>query len=140
MLGTTEGSLQLLPASSNGVTQAWYGDGKLSGGIASFPVQPATQIELQVRLWLSSYPSYEDALLSGPSPLVAKGIIQLITLGNVDGQIPTPPSEIVFPPGIGDTPFRAFLVPVPEPGAGLLLLLALPFLTGRWFKSRRVRK
>jgi hypothetical protein len=139
-LGTQEGSLQLLPASSNGVTRTWFRDGIFYGGIASFPALPATQIQLQVRLWAGPYGSYEEAALNDPSPLLARGIVQLIHLGNAGFQVPTPPSDMLFPPGPGDTSFQGFLVPVPEPNVSLLLLLALPFLAARRIKSRRVRK
>jgi hypothetical protein len=141
MLAVPESSLELLPASSNGVTRTWYGDGKFNGGIASFPIGPTTQIQLQVRLWSGSYGSYEEAALNDPSPILARGIVQLITLGNAPGDIPTPPTLMVAPVGVGDTPFQAFLVPVvPEPSAGLLLLLALPFFAARWIQSRGARK
>jgi hypothetical protein len=81
-LGTSEGSLELLPAARNGVTRTWYGDGRFNGGVASFPVEGGTQIELQVRLWAGPYGSYEEAALNDPSPLLARGIVQFITLGN----------------------------------------------------------
>jgi hypothetical protein len=38
-LGTSESSLEPLPAARNGVTHTWYGDGRFNGGIASFPVE-----------------------------------------------------------------------------------------------------
>jgi hypothetical protein len=133
-VGTSESSLEPLPAARNGVTRTWYGDGKFNGGIASFPIEGGTQIQLQVRLWAGSYRSYEEAALNDPSPLLARGIIQLITLGNAPGTVPTLPADINFPPAPTDTPFRAFLVPVPEPSTTLLLLLALPFLAMRWLK------
>jgi hypothetical protein len=140
IIGTPESSLELLPASSNGVTRTWYGDGKFNGGIASFPIGPTTQIQLQVRLWAGSYGNSEEAALNDPSPILARGIVQLITLGNAPGDIPTPPTPMVAPVGVGDTPFQAFLVPVPEPSAGLLLLLALPFFAARWIQLRGARK
>jgi hypothetical protein len=139
-LGIPESSLELLPAGRNGVTHRWYGDGQFNGGIASFPVEGGTQIQLQVRLWAGLYGSYEEAALNDPYPLLARGIIQLITLGNVPtGVGASPPTDITSPIGPTDTRFRAFLVPVPEPSAGLLWLLGLPFLAAHWFKSCRGR-
>jgi hypothetical protein len=139
-LGTSESSLELLPASRNGVTRTWYGDGKFNGGIASFPIEGGTQIQLQVRLWAGLYGSYEEAALNDPSPLLSRGIIQLITLGNAPATVPPPPADINFPTGPGDTPFRAFLVPAPEPSAGFLLLLALLFPAARCIPiARRTR-
>jgi hypothetical protein len=140
-LGTPEGSLELLPASNNGVTRTWSADGRFLGGIARFPLPGGTQIALQVRLWSGLSSSYEDAVLNDPSAVLARGIVQQIILGNAPGTVPTPPTDMNAPTGVGDTPFQAFLVPVvPEPSAGLLLLLALPFFAARWIQLRGARK
>jgi len=131
--GTAEGSLQLLPAASGGVTTTWnsLSAGVYQGGLATFPVPGGTQIALQVRVWASSFPSYEAAQTSSPGS-GGKGNIQLLTLGNAPGNpLPTPPADMNAAAGHDQTTdtaltrFGIVSAVVPEPSSIALGLLGL---------------
>jgi len=126
--GTAEGSLQLLPAASGGVTSTWNANsaGLFQGGLATFPVPGNTQVSLQVRVWANSFPDYQAAVAG--QGITGKGPVQLVTLGNAPGTpLPTPPADLTAPSGAGDTPLTRFAVapPVPEPSSIALGLLGL---------------
>ena len=126
--GTPEGSLQLLPAASGGVTSTWNANsaGLYQGGLATFPVAGGTQISLQVRVWANSFPDYQSAV--NGMGATGKGVVQLITLGNAPGvPLPTPPADLTAPTGPTDTAYTRFLItaPIPEPSSIALGLLGL---------------
>jgi len=134
--GTAEGSLQLLPAASGGVTTTWNANsaGLYQGGLATFPVAGGTQIALQVRVWAAGFASYEAALTSAPAgSLFGRGPVQLLTLGNAPGvPLNTPPADmnaVAGHDGTTDTALTRFLIapvgPVPEPSSIALGLLGL---------------
>jgi len=126
--GTAEGSLQLLPAASGGVTTTWNANsaGLYQGGLATFPVPGGTQVALQVRVWVAGFANYEASIAANPSA-GGKGGLQLITLGNAPGiPLPTPPADMTAPTGATDTQLTRFLVrPIPEPSSIALGLLGL---------------
>jgi hypothetical protein len=124
-VGTPEGSLNLLPASSNGVTTTWSPfSGIFSGGTATFPT--LGQVAVQIRVWGANFADYASALAGGAPQGVGKGIIQTITLGNPNATpIPELPASLTAPGG-GGTPFQRFAIaPVPEPSSIALGLLGL---------------
>jgi hypothetical protein len=122
-VGTAEGSLNLLPASSNGVTTTWSPfSGIFNGGTATFPT--LGQIAVQIRVWGANYADYAAAILAGAPEGTGKGIIQLITLGNPNSIPPGTPTSLVSPGGT-DTPFQRFAIVVPEPSSIALGLLGL---------------
>jgi hypothetical protein len=125
--GTGEGSLQLLPAASGGVTTTWnaFSAGLYQGGLATFPVPGGTQISLQVRVWEARFSSYEAGLGTGGF-IFGKNSVQLITLGNAPGvPLPTPPADMTAPTGATDTPLTRVVIPIPEPSAIALGLFGL---------------
>jgi hypothetical protein len=126
--GSSEGSLQLLPAASGGVTTTWTQNGVFNGGLATFPSPGGTVIALQVRVWSSAFNDYEAAFTANPTGIGGKGVVQRITLGNAPG-IPAPsfPADMTNPTGAGDTPMTRFAVVgvIPEPSSIALGLLGL---------------
>ena len=122
-LGTAEGSLNLLPAGSNGVTTTWSPfSGIFSGGTATFPT--LGQIAVQIRVWSANFADYAAAVAGNGE--TGKGRIQTITLGNPNSIPPGTPTSLTAPGG-SDTPFQRFAVVgvVPEPSSIALGLLGL---------------
>ena len=111
-VGSAEDTMALLPAASNGVTQAGVPlAGFFIGGTATFPVPPQTVIWLQIRVWPSSYSDYDAAYRSLGDAFydMGRGRTQKITLGG-----PGAPQSLVAPTGTGDTPFNRFGVGIPS--------------------------
>jgi hypothetical protein len=120
-VGTPEGSLNLLPAGSNGVTTTWSPfSGIFNGGTATFPT--LGQVAVQIRVWSATFADYAAAVAGGGQ--TGKGIIQLITLGNPNSVPPGTPTSLTTPGG-SDTPFQRFGIVVPEPSSIALGLLGL---------------
>lgn len=111
-VGSAEDTMALLPAASNGVTQAGFPlAGFFNGGIATFPVPSQTAIWLQIRVWPSSYSDYLAAYrsLADTSGDMGRGRIQKITLGGSGT-----PQSLLAPTGSGDTSFNRFGVGIPS--------------------------
>jgi hypothetical protein len=130
--GAGENSLNLLPASSNGVTTTWSPfSGIFNGGTATFPT--LGQIAVQIRVWGANYADYAAAILAGAPEGTVKSAVQLVTLGNPNSIPPGTPTSLVSPTGPGDTPFRWTIVP--EPSSIALGLLGLGAIA--WFRHRK---
>ena len=129
-------SLQLLPASSNGVTGVWAPlAGIFIGSTATFPVPSGTQISVQVRIWNKLYSDWETARMNQVGDLADYNLgasnVGLITLGTAGS-----PQSLTSPTGLGDVGMQRFVTdPVPEPGTWTLCILAS--LTLLFFGRRR---
>jgi hypothetical protein len=91
------------------------------GSRTTIPVSPGTSAQVGVRAWSSGYPSYESAIASGlTSVLAGKSVLLTATLGGS----PSPP------PVPGALDFPGFTVyPVPEPATSGLMLIGFAALT-----------
>lgn len=133
-------NLQLLSASSNGVTGTWAPlAGMFSGGTATFPVAAGTQISVQVRIWKNAYPNWETEFNDGLTTdfNLGRSNVGLFTLGAAGS-----PQSLISPTGLGDVGMQRFRTDplshdplVPEPGTWALSILAS--LTLLFFGRRR---